>query len=135
MLWRISSLQVRYACQTCYDNKAGPAYDLCPRCFEAEGSSHEHALVAQPVELVARDTTDKDPLIDSPFFETRVKFLNLCQVLRWWHAAVCVQRGCFHDRDLSLFLLANKVCVCMLWFIRVTTTSLIVSAAPSTPAP
>jgi hypothetical protein len=33
-----------------------------------------------PVEPIAKDTADKDPLIYSPFFETRVKFLNLCQV-------------------------------------------------------
>ena len=72
--------QIRYTCTTCYDNVAGPAYDLCPRCFEAEGSTHEHPLQAVPVEVVPKDTTDKDGLIDSPFFETRVKFLNLCQV-------------------------------------------------------
>ncbi len=57
-----------------------PAYDLCPKCFEAEGSSHSHPLAAAEVQPVPLDTTDRDPLIDSLFFETRVKFLNLCQV-------------------------------------------------------
>ena len=31
-------------------------------------------------EVPVEDTSDKDPTLDSPFFETRVKFLNLCQV-------------------------------------------------------
>lgn len=72
--------KIQYHCNTCFDDKAVPAFDLCPKCYEAEGSSHPHPLVPQDVQPVPQDTSDRDPLIDSLFFETRVKFLNLCQV-------------------------------------------------------
>ena len=56
--------------------------------------THAHDLVLVGVDEVKVDTKDDDPLIDSPFFETRVKFLNLCQV-----------RSCFLVVALLVFIL------------------------------
>jgi hypothetical protein len=75
---------VKYDCPKCCNHEVDNAYSLCQRCYGLldtlpESMRHEHPLMKTDVVPIQRDTKEPDPLIDSQFFETRVKFLNLCQ--------------------------------------------------------
>jgi hypothetical protein len=67
--------QVRYTCLEC-----PPSFELCLRCYSSEGPKHPHPLVEAPVALLPVNTDDCDPPIESPFFDTRLSLLSLCQV-------------------------------------------------------
>ncbi|RID57813.1 hypothetical protein BRARA_F01165 [Brassica rapa] len=74
----------RWVCSQCKD------FQLCDGCYEAElkrwgkerhpvNQKNQHTLYHVEITDIPADTTDRDAILESEFFDTRQAFLSLCQ--------------------------------------------------------
>ncbi|XP_047328554.1 histone acetyltransferase HAC1-like [Impatiens glandulifera] len=103
-------------------------FQICDKCYVAEQNredrdrhpiNHRDVHILHPVEItgVPEDTTDKDEILESEFFDTRQAFLSLCQgnhyqydtLRRAKHSSMMVLYH-LHNPTAPAFVMTCNVC-------------------------